>query len=40
LPPEIAAALSVWRPVARDRHEVLQKCVPVHKCLARVHGLA
>ena len=23
LPPEIAAALCVWRPVARDRYEVL-----------------
>lgn len=39
LPPEIAAALSVWRPVARDRHEVLAKGVPFLKGLARVHGL-
>jgi D-psicose/D-tagatose/L-ribulose 3-epimerase len=40
LPPEIAAALSVWRPVARDRHEVLAKGVPFLKGLAKVHGLA
>jgi D-psicose/D-tagatose/L-ribulose 3-epimerase len=39
LPPEIAAALSVWRPVARDRHEVLEKGVPFLKGLAKVHGL-
>jgi D-psicose/D-tagatose/L-ribulose 3-epimerase len=40
LPPEIAAALSVWRPVAKDRHEVLAKGVPFLKGLAKVHGLA
>jgi D-psicose/D-tagatose/L-ribulose 3-epimerase len=40
LPPEIAAALSVWRPVARDRHEVLARGVPFLKSLAKVHGLA
>ncbi len=39
LPPEIAAALSVWRPVAKDRHEVLRKGVPFLKGLAKVHGL-
>ena len=39
LPPEIAAALSVWRPVAKDRHEVLNKGVPFIKGLAKVHGL-
>lgn len=39
LPPEIAAALSVWRPVAKDRHEVLSKGVPFLKGLAKVHGL-
>ena len=39
LPPEIAAALSVWRPVARDRQEVLARGVPFLKGLARVHGL-
>jgi D-psicose/D-tagatose/L-ribulose 3-epimerase len=39
LPPEIAAALSVWRPVARDRFEVLEGGVPYLKSLARVHGL-
>ncbi len=39
LPSEIAAALSVWRPVARDRHEVLDKGVPFLKGLAKVHGL-
>ena len=40
LPAEIAAALSVWRPVARDRHEILEKGVPFLKALAKVHGLA
>jgi len=40
LPAEIAAALSVWRPVARDRYEVLEKGVPFLKALAKVHGLA
>jgi D-psicose/D-tagatose/L-ribulose 3-epimerase len=39
LPPEIAAALSVWRPVAKDRHEVLAKGVPFLRGLAKVHGL-
>jgi D-psicose/D-tagatose/L-ribulose 3-epimerase len=39
LPAEIAAALSVWRPVARDRQEVLEKGVPFLKGLAKVHGL-
>ena len=39
LPPEIMAALSVWRPVARDKDEVLQKGVPFLKSLAKVHGL-
>ena len=39
LPPEIAAALSVWRPVARDRQEVLEKGVPFLRGLAKLHGL-
>jgi len=39
LPPEIARALSVWRPVARDRQEVLEKGVPYLRSFARVHGL-
>ena len=39
LPPEIAAALSVWRPVARDRQEVLARGVPFLKKLAKAHGL-
>jgi D-psicose/D-tagatose/L-ribulose 3-epimerase len=39
LPPEIAAALSVWRPVARDRFEVLEHGVPYLQSLARLHGL-
>lgn len=39
LPPEIAAALSVWRPVAKDRYEVLDRGVPFLKDLARKHGL-
>jgi D-psicose/D-tagatose/L-ribulose 3-epimerase len=40
LPPEIAAALAVWRPVASGGQEVLEKGVPYLKGLARVHGLA
>jgi D-psicose/D-tagatose/L-ribulose 3-epimerase len=39
LPPEIAAALCVWRPVARDRYEVLDQGVPYIRGLARKHGL-
>lgn len=39
LPPEIAAALCVWRPVAKDRFEVLKRGLPYLKSLARVHGL-
>ncbi len=39
LPPEIAAALSVWRPVARDRFDVLDRGVPYLQSLARLHGL-
>lgn len=39
LPPEIAAALSVWRPVAKDRYEVLNRGVPFLIDLARKHGL-
>ena len=39
LPPEIAAALSVWRPVAKDRHEVLAKGVPFLRSMAKKHGV-
>lgn len=39
LPPEIASALCVWRDVARDRQEVLEKGVPYLRSLMRVHGL-
>jgi D-psicose/D-tagatose/L-ribulose 3-epimerase len=39
LPAEIASALSVWRPVAKDRYEVLDRGVPYLKDLARKHGL-
>ena len=39
LPPEIAAALCVWRPVARDRYEVLDQGVSFIRGLARKHGL-
>jgi D-psicose/D-tagatose/L-ribulose 3-epimerase len=39
LPPEIAAALCVWRPVAKDRFEVLDQGVPFIRELARRHGL-
>lgn len=39
VPPEIAAALAVWRPVARDRHEVLDQGVTFLRDLGRKHGL-
>jgi D-psicose/D-tagatose/L-ribulose 3-epimerase len=39
LPPEIAAALSVWRPVAKDRYEVLDRGVPFLFDMARKHKL-
>jgi D-psicose/D-tagatose/L-ribulose 3-epimerase len=37
--PQLASALSVWRPVARDRKEVLDIGVPYLKSLARATGL-
>jgi len=37
--PQLASALSVWRPVARDRAEVLEIGVPYLKSLARATGL-
>jgi D-psicose/D-tagatose/L-ribulose 3-epimerase len=39
VPPEIAAALAVWRPVARDRHEVLEQGTAYLRTLGRKHGL-
>ena len=39
LPPEIAAALAVWRPVARDRYAVLNEGVGFLRHLARKHDL-
>jgi D-psicose/D-tagatose/L-ribulose 3-epimerase len=39
VPPELASALSVWRPVAKNADEILAKGVPFIKGLARVHGL-
>jgi D-psicose/D-tagatose/L-ribulose 3-epimerase len=39
LPPEIASALCVWRPVAKDRYEVLDHGVPFIRDMARKHGL-
>jgi D-psicose/D-tagatose/L-ribulose 3-epimerase len=39
LPPEIASALCVWRPVAKDRYEVLDQGVSYIRHLARKHGL-
>ena len=39
LPREIAAALSVWRAVARDRYEVLDGGVPYLRDLMTRHGL-
>ncbi len=37
--PQLASALSVWRPVARNRAEVLEIGVPFIKNLARATGL-
>jgi D-psicose/D-tagatose/L-ribulose 3-epimerase len=39
LPPEIARALSVWRPVADSAEQVLQDGVPFLRDLAHKHGL-
>jgi len=39
VPPELAGALAVWRPVARDRHEVLDQGVSFLRELGRKHGL-
>ncbi|MGH6912919.1 MAG: sugar phosphate isomerase/epimerase family protein [Geminicoccales bacterium] len=39
LPPEIARALSVWRPVARSAEQVLREGVPYLRELAGRHGL-
>ena len=39
LPPEIAAALCVWRPVAKDRYEVLDQGVANLRRLALKHRL-
>jgi D-psicose/D-tagatose/L-ribulose 3-epimerase len=39
LPPEIASALSVWRAVAKDRYEVLDRGVPFLRRLMKEHGL-
>lgn len=39
LPPQIASALSVWRPVARDREEVLADGLPFLRNKARQYGL-
>jgi D-psicose/D-tagatose/L-ribulose 3-epimerase len=39
LPPEIARALSVWRPVADSAEQVLQGGVPFLRDLAQKHGL-
>ena len=39
LPPEIASARCVWRAVAKDRQEVLDKGVGFLRALAKVHGL-
>jgi D-psicose/D-tagatose/L-ribulose 3-epimerase len=39
LPPEIAGALCVWRPVASDRYEVLERGVPFLRGMGKAHGL-
>jgi D-psicose/D-tagatose/L-ribulose 3-epimerase len=37
--PQLASALSVWRPVARDRAEILEVGLPFIKSMARATGL-
>jgi D-psicose/D-tagatose/L-ribulose 3-epimerase len=37
--PQLASALSVWRPVARDRDEVMEIGMPFLRSLARAAGL-
>ena len=39
MPPEIAFGLSVWRPVARDEAEVMDKGLPFLKNKAAQYGL-
>ncbi len=39
VPPLLATALCVWRPVARSREEVLAEGIPFVRELARRHGL-
>ena len=39
MPPEIAFGLSVWRPVARDEAEVMEKGLPFLKNKAAQYGL-
>ena len=39
LPPQIGAALSVWRPVARSRAEILNEGLPFLRNKARQYGL-
>ncbi len=39
VPPELAGALAVWRPVARDRQEVLEQGITYLRELGRTHGL-
>lgn len=39
MPPQLASALSVWRPVARDAEEVLSVGVPFVKSLAKAMGV-
>lgn len=39
IPPELAGALAVWRPVARDRQEVLEQGINFLRNLGRKHGL-
>jgi D-psicose/D-tagatose/L-ribulose 3-epimerase len=39
LPPQIGSALSVWRPVARDRQEILDEGLPFLRNKARQYGL-
>ena len=39
VPPQIASALSVWRPVAPDREEVLGQGLPFLRNKARQYGL-
>jgi D-psicose/D-tagatose/L-ribulose 3-epimerase len=39
MPPQLASALSVWRPVANSREEILSDGLPFLRNKARQYGL-